>query len=250
MNLCLPCCPGCHATIVDLTGIENRRRKEFIVARGGTVPCNWSSRRNGRLEFSLIPKAKRDGQNHSIRWRAGGSAFPYPLTRHCCATSSCGAARPCPRASASVAVQARAATGIENLMRVAERDYYKVEQILAYLNADNTAPVPKTPTSNSQGEGHFDIQDFTSALARRLTDNSLHARNYRGRGVGVPIPADTLEGEHRNRHDAVSQHRSGSTEAGRREDGPAVWPIAPCRLCIGTPAFDPDIPRRRHEALV
>ncbi|MEO7762402.1 MAG: IS1182 family transposase, partial [Casimicrobiaceae bacterium] len=60
----------------------------------------------------------------------------------------------------AVAEQARAATGIENLTVVADRGYYKGEQILACTNAGITALVPKTLTSNSRAEGRFDKQDF------------------------------------------------------------------------------------------
>ncbi len=59
-----------------------------------------------------------------------------------------------------VAEQAREATGIEDLTVVADRGYYKGEQILQCEEAGITPIVPKTLTSTSKADGRFDKQDF------------------------------------------------------------------------------------------
>ena len=59
-----------------------------------------------------------------------------------------------------VAAQAREAMGVEDLTVVADRGYYKGEQILQCEQAGITPIVPKTLTSNSLADGRFDKQDF------------------------------------------------------------------------------------------
>ena len=59
-----------------------------------------------------------------------------------------------------VAEQAREATGTEQLTVVADRGYFKGEQILQCDQAGIISIVPKTLTSNSLAEGRFDKQDF------------------------------------------------------------------------------------------
>lgn len=61
---------------------------------------------------------------------------------------------------ARMAEQARQAIGTEELTVVADRGYFKGEQILECTNAGITPLVPKTLTSNSRAEGRFDKQDF------------------------------------------------------------------------------------------
>jgi hypothetical protein len=56
--------------------------------------------------------------------------------------------------------QARAATGIENLTVVADRGYFKSEEILQCDEAGITAFVPKPLTSGSKADGYFGKQDF------------------------------------------------------------------------------------------
>jgi hypothetical protein len=56
--------------------------------------------------------------------------------------------------------QAREATGIEALTVVADRGYFKGEQVLQCDQAGITPIVPKTLTSNSLADGRFDKQDF------------------------------------------------------------------------------------------
>ena len=59
-----------------------------------------------------------------------------------------------------MAGQARAATGIENLTVVADRGYFKSEEILQCDDAGITAFVPKPLTSGSKADGYFGKQDF------------------------------------------------------------------------------------------
>lgn len=61
---------------------------------------------------------------------------------------------------ATMAKQAREATGIEDLTVVADRGYFKGEEILACEQAGITTYVPKPLTSNSKAEGRFGKQDF------------------------------------------------------------------------------------------
>jgi transposase len=56
--------------------------------------------------------------------------------------------------------KAQEATGIKNLTVVADRGYYKGEQILDCEQTGATPILPKTLTSNSMAEGRFDKQDF------------------------------------------------------------------------------------------
>jgi transposase len=65
---------------------------------------------------------------------------------------------------APMAEQARQAIGTEVTV-VADRGYFKGEQILECTNAGITPLVPKTLTSNSRAEGRFDKQDFIYVAA-------------------------------------------------------------------------------------
>jgi transposase len=60
----------------------------------------------------------------------------------------------------SMAKQARAAMGTKELTAVADRGYFKGEEILACYEAGITAIVPKPLTSGSKAEGRFGKQDF------------------------------------------------------------------------------------------
>ena len=63
-------------------------------------------------------------------------------------------------ALATMAKQARAATGIEDLTVVADRGYFNGEELLACERAGITTYVPKPLTSGSKAEGRFGKQDF------------------------------------------------------------------------------------------
>jgi hypothetical protein len=59
-----------------------------------------------------------------------------------------------------MALQAKEAMGKEKLIALADRGYYKSEEILACENADITAYVPKSQTSGPQSKGLFGKRDF------------------------------------------------------------------------------------------
>ena len=60
----------------------------------------------------------------------------------------------------AMATLARSAMGTQELTAVADRGYFKSEQILACQEAGITAIVPKTVTSNATAEGRFGKADF------------------------------------------------------------------------------------------
>ena len=61
---------------------------------------------------------------------------------------------------ASMAKQARSATGKQDLTVIADRGYFKGEEILDCDRAGMTPLVPKPLTSNSKADGRFDKRDF------------------------------------------------------------------------------------------
>ena len=61
---------------------------------------------------------------------------------------------------ASMAEQAKEATGKEELQVLADRGYFRGEEILKCEQADITPLVPKPLTSNAKAEGRFDKRDF------------------------------------------------------------------------------------------
>ena len=60
----------------------------------------------------------------------------------------------------AMATQARSATGRKDLTVVADRGYFKGEEILECDQAGMTPLVPKPLTSNSKADGRFDKRDF------------------------------------------------------------------------------------------
>lgn len=60
----------------------------------------------------------------------------------------------------SMAQQARAAMATETLTAIADRGYFKGEEILACRDAGICAMVPKTGTSGAKADGRFDKADF------------------------------------------------------------------------------------------
>jgi transposase len=60
----------------------------------------------------------------------------------------------------SMSKQARTAMGVRDLTVIADRGYFKSEEILACHEAGITAIVPKTVTSNATAEGRFGKADF------------------------------------------------------------------------------------------
>src|ERR1700726_2190710 len=66
----------------------------------------------------------------------------------------------------SVAKDAKAALGVENLDAVADRGYFSGAEILACEQASITVTLPKPMTSNSKAEGRFGKQDFRYVLGQ------------------------------------------------------------------------------------
>ena len=66
----------------------------------------------------------------------------------------------------SMAKQARAAMGNEELTAIADRGYFKGEEIRACHEAGITAIVPKTSTSTAKANGRFDRADFIYDAAK------------------------------------------------------------------------------------
>ena len=66
----------------------------------------------------------------------------------------------------SMATQARDAIGKDDLTALADRGYFKGEEILDCENAGINALVPKPQTSNNQAKGQFDKRDFRYIPAR------------------------------------------------------------------------------------
>ena len=126
---------------------------------------------------------------------------------------------------APMAKQARQAIGAEELTVVADRGYFKGEQILECTNAGITPLVPKTLTSNSRAQGRFDKQDFIYVAAddeyrcpageraiRRFTtvENGLTIHKYWSSACPrCPIRAQCTTGENRRiarwEHEAVME---------------------------------------------
>jgi len=60
----------------------------------------------------------------------------------------------------SMAIQAREAIGSETLSVVADRGYFKSEEILACHDANITAYVPRPMTSSAKADGRFNNDAF------------------------------------------------------------------------------------------
>jgi len=60
----------------------------------------------------------------------------------------------------TMAIQARDAMGTQQLTAIADRGYYKSEEILSSHQAGITVILPKSTTSNAKAEGRFDKDDF------------------------------------------------------------------------------------------
>jgi len=63
---------------------------------------------------------------------------------------------------ASMAEQAKEATGNEKLQVLADRGYFSGEEILKCEQADITPLVPRPLISNARAEGRFDKRDFVT----------------------------------------------------------------------------------------
>ena len=124
---------------------------------------------------------------------------------------------------ATMAEKAREAIGSDELTVVADRGYFKSEEILKCTNSGITPIVPKTMTSNSLAAGRFDKQDFVynaqddeyrcpageRAIYRFTTvENGLALRKYWSSACpGCPIRARCTTSKYRRitrwEHEAV-----------------------------------------------
>ena len=79
-----------------------------------------------------------------------------------------------------MAKQAREAMASETLSVVADRGYFKSEEILACHDADITAYVPKPMTSAAKAEGRFNNDAFHPYSRRSFSifDQMLGHRDY------------------------------------------------------------------------
>ena len=68
--------------------------------------------------------------------------------------------------------QARQATGIEALEVIADRGYFKMEEIKATVDAGMTPYVPKPLTSNNKARGLYDRRDFVIS-SKMMNTNAL-----------------------------------------------------------------------------
>jgi transposase len=125
----------------------------------------------------------------------------------------------------AMAEMALEGTGADRLEVVADRGYYKGEEILACDGTDATVYVPKPLTSGSKAAGRYGKQDF-----RYLTETDEYL-----------CPG----GERLVRH-------STGTEDGRTLHG--YWNTAACKRCsikpLCTPAKERRIKRWEHEAVL
>ena len=82
-----------------------------------------------------------------------------------------------------MAKQARTAMGNESLTVLADRGYFKGEEILACEQAGITTLVPKPLTSNSKAEGRFDKRDFVY-----LAEDDAVSLPRRATGLSSALP--------------------------------------------------------------
>ena len=77
---------------------------------------------------------------------------------------------------ATMAKQAQEATGVRELTAIADRGYFKGEEIVACEAAGVTPLVPKPLTSGAKAHGRFGKQDFVYDRWRGRLSLSLPAR--------------------------------------------------------------------------
>ena len=143
----------------------------------------------------------------------------------------------------AMATQARSATGKEDLTVVADRGYFKGEEILDCDQAGMTPLVPKPLTSNSKADGRFDKRDFVyiaeddeyrcpagqRAIKRFTTiENGMTLHKYWSSACPrCPLKAQCTTSD-------LPAHRALGTRSGPRGDAGA--PRSPARRDEATPA--------------
>lgn len=124
-----------------------------------------------------------------------------------------------------MAVQAKAAMGVESLDVLADRGYFSGEEILACERAGVTPYVPKPFTSGAKADGRFGKQDFVY-----LPDQDMYRCPA---GQHLPKHMTSIE-------NGMKLHR--------------YWDLASCRACPikhrCTPSKERRISRWEHEAVI
>jgi len=117
---------------------------------------------------------------------------------------------------APMAEQAREATGIKDLTVVADRGYFKGEQILDCQQAGIATLVPKPLTSNSKADGRFDKRGFIYIAqddehrcpGGHELSSALAASNAERRCTNIgPRPAQ-MSAQSAMHHGRLSAHRA------------------------------------------
>ena len=164
-------------------------------------------------------------------------------------------------ALATMAEQARAATGIEDLNVVADRGYFSGEEILACEQSGITAYVPKPLTSNSAADGRFGKQDFVyeanedeyrcpagQRLIKRFTsiENAMTLHSYWSSACqGCAIKARCTTGkerrikrwEHEEVIDAMQRRLDHEPERMRMRRQTAEHPFGTIKYWMGSTHF-------------
>jgi hypothetical protein len=135
----------------------------------------------------------------------------------------------------AMAKQAQEAMGARELTAIADRGYFKGEEILACEAAGVTPIVPKPLTSGAKADGRFGKQDFVYDPGGRLSlswrgeaDAAVHHRRSR------PHAARVLDDEMRPLRAQIEMHafkgaarQALGTRSRPRHDAGAVGPCAP-----------------------
>src|SRR5215468_1593348 len=161
----------------------------------------------------------------------------------------------------SMAQQARSATGAEELTVLADRGYFKGEEILDCERAGITTLVPKPLTSNSKAEGRFDKRDFVyiaesdeyrcpagqRAIKRFTTiERGMTLHKYWASACPrCPIKARCTTGEYRRiarwEHeavlDAMQERLDRTSEASRLRRQTVEHPFATLKAWMGSTHF-------------
>src|SRR5437660_150371 len=137
---------------------EAQRNVELMWLTGRLMP-DFKTIANFRKDNGRAMKS-RDGSIVGYNVQAAVDAKHHLIVAHEVSTEGVDRNQLTPMAE-----QARAATGIEALTVVADRGYFKGEQILDCEQAGITPILPKALTSNSKADGRFDKQDFVYIAA-------------------------------------------------------------------------------------
>ena len=159
---------------------------------------------------------------------------------------------------AAMAKQAQTAMGREDLEVLADRGYYKGEEILACQTAGMTPVVPKPLTSGSTAEGRFGKQDFVYVAdddtwrcpaGERLTSRYMAVEHRMNLYVywttacpGCPIKAKCTTGKERRikrwEHEGVLDTMQQRLDAAPEKDGGSTTNgLEHCRSALSRPGW-------------